>query len=1392
MRGSKKNYILHKYALNKYNSCLFIVDLQPATGFIPLSFNRSKRPSEIQHSGPSLKKSRHELHEVGSSELVSRVETLLGSGNVAEAEALVVSVLHHIRDKATSASSIPGISGASLSRPGGVSTSRLPPAYTIGLLVIAKHPSGPSLLSRPAVLEQLYSLLTLSIGKSRINVSPAGNISSKSRNINAFAANLLWIALKNLPKWPVKLLKLYLEDSISDRAWVDLDECKALVLNIETAFPAVQGDPRGLLQILSTDKTPPGLLSALRIPSSSSLSPGTSQQQQQQQQQSSFVPASAFSMSIAEAVAVANTTLRLSQTAKLIYGEDPAKLISPRYESNRSIVENLIVATLRDNLSRRSPAVTGGLSHAGDVAMGSSASNDHFQIRSLLRTIGLAAGIPEVRSLAAQKLEVWFANPKLQVLAAGFFAILTLNCNQSTNSLFDIDFMVTVIFRVRQKLFKNTIQASYLDNICRMVEANPNNLDALIKICLASELPTLSAICESFDLLAKLASKQQQPNLPSSVVSSASNTANQPQARCVAEIVRKLAPTPRGSESGSYSDSLNNVVQNSIESFGKGQSTVYALLPRLLQHYPEKWTVVLGEVLHDRIIEAVANPNSLSSQIAGPLPPSPSEDELINHIIFLLKPMRKFLRDLTNWIRAAAALPSSVATPPTGSNSSIMTDFLPCAEIGCVLLGADRERNPPMQESAEAVVHRMWELSGGQNFGPVTLLRYAYGVTHIICQLQMISITRALSNDTPVLKKKAEGNTDPIKVHHTCIRQIRSYYLRWFRNFLPALFSSISNNAPLSEVLGPAVHYVHKCFSRASFLEVTSFFDASSSTSTRTAVFPPFYAAEDVWSTEKSQRQVDVFPVFSTQVCHLTCMPLWEKHAINLLRYGVDLQRVLLDPMDAVSIVCELIWRGTAFACENNSESMNFTKLDDLINLLFKCCYYRSDPDFPSEFADLAHRAYYWKVTMALVALAIHSPSTCGTYFWINFPTVRKLMEMVITNDFTSDGTSVESEYLNMEMENQLIGRLETYLSEEAATEVNGRTAVRFSLAGKLVRCNPRGACRRPPDEELATLKQLSSRLKLRRRLCSCRQPDFLLELILSQSTDLPQPWVIHLVESLCQDFTTLPLQCLADYILHAAIKRIRSAEEKDFTAGTLLEDKFDVPSITDRQPVEGPRRNRLDSTGSTRSNTEKSASLDDMEMRFLHIMHHLQEQAQSPVPDLAAIATQLGPEAATAQQLLLDSVVEAILQSFASRLRDSSSLIRRAARYCLTLLVSKDLPVACSKMSIMAVSNQSTEEFLLVLQSLLSLPGLSVALSSTSQQQPQGSLEFIPGSRGMHFLDLILNAILVEDEIAPLTAYIHFLGQLTEIGSFEVSISTITAFSNALVPIIYYFDNKK
>ena len=124
---------------------------------------------------------------VTSSELVSRVETLLASGNLAEAEALVVSVLSHIRSNATSSSTLGSVGSLTLSRPGGLSSSRLPPAYSIGLLVIAKHPNGPSLFCRPAVLDQLYALLALSprdFGMSRLPTSAMANFAARSRGLH--------------------------------------------------------------------------------------------------------------------------------------------------------------------------------------------------------------------------------------------------------------------------------------------------------------------------------------------------------------------------------------------------------------------------------------------------------------------------------------------------------------------------------------------------------------------------------------------------------------------------------------------------------------------------------------------------------------------------------------------------------------------------------------------------------------------------------------------------------------------------------------------------------------------------------------------------------------------------------------------------------------------------------------------------------------------------------------------------------------------------------------------------------------------------------------------------------------------------------------------------------
>ena len=109
-------------------------------------------------------------------------------------------------------------------------------------------------------------------------------------------------------------------------------------------------------------------------------------------------------------------------------------------------------------------------------------------------------------------------------------------------------------------------------------------------------------------------------------------------------------------------------------------------------------------------------------------------------------------------------------------------------------------------------------------------------------------------------------------------------------------------------------------------------------------------------------------------------------------------------------------------------------------------------------------------------------------------------------------------------------------------------------------------------------------------------------------------------------------------------------------------------------------------------------------------------------------------------------------------------------------LLAVEDVATANITLPTSGQLTQPVEELLNVLRSLVSLPGLSVAIGRQQQQQhlqshASDSLEnSATTTRGMDFLDLILGAILIEDEIGPLLAYILFIGQLTEIESFIVN----------------------
>ncbi len=203
------------------------------------------------------------------------------------------------------------------------------------------------------------------------------------------------VAMRTQTKWPSKLVKVYLEDSLTDRIWVDLDECKAFVLNLETALPPCIGDPRGLFTVLCGNQLVPAIQTALGLapqPIPIDITPN----------------AKLAASELTDAIAVALQSGPTTQTARIIHCGDPARLVSARFENCSSSVETVILKTLREALSRRSIGLSLASSDSSSSAGGPPPpSGEMIHTRCLIRTLAITAGVSEVRSLAASRLEPW-------------------------------------------------------------------------------------------------------------------------------------------------------------------------------------------------------------------------------------------------------------------------------------------------------------------------------------------------------------------------------------------------------------------------------------------------------------------------------------------------------------------------------------------------------------------------------------------------------------------------------------------------------------------------------------------------------------------------------------------------------------------------------------------------------------------------------------------------------------------------------------------------------------------------------------------------------------------------------------------------------------------------
>lgn len=114
--------------------------------------------------------------------------------------------------------------------------------------------------------------------------------------------------------------------------------------------------------------------------------------------------------------------------------------------------------------------------------------------------------------------------------------------------------------------------------------------------------------------------------------------------------------------------------------------------------------------------------------------------------------------------------------------------------------------------------------------------------------------------------------------------------------------------------------------------------------------------------------------------------------------------------------------------------------------------------------------------------------------------------------------------------EKQEILELENYFVAASATKTT-ITESNSQLIGKVMKFDPTGAARRPPNEILQNVHKMNNEYKLGQLLCRCREPDYLLMLIKRQNANVSLSWLSGLIESNTDCLDIMPIQCICEFV---------------------------------------------------------------------------------------------------------------------------------------------------------------------------------------------------------------------------------------------------------------------
>ncbi|XP_073504214.1 integrator complex subunit 1 isoform X1 [Phyllobates terribilis] len=394
--------------------------------------------------------------------------------------------------------------------------------------------------------------------------------------------------------------------------------------------------------------------------------------------------------------------------------------------------------------------------------------------------------------------------------------------------------------------------------------------------------------------------------------------------------------------------------------------------------------------------------------------------------------------------------------------------------------------------------------------------RFVIHITDLLAVSMMLGITVQVKEAGIAWDKGEKKSLEILRSFQNQIAAIQRDAVWWLHTVVPSI-SKLSTK-----------DYVH-CLHKVLFTEQ-----------------PETYYKWDNWPPESDRN-------FFLRLC--SEVPLLEDTLMRILVIGLS-RDLPLGPADAMELADHLVKRAAAVQADD-LEVLKIERIQLLDAVLNLCTYHHPENiQLPPGYQppNLAISTLYWKAWPLLLVVAAFNPENIGLAAWDEYPTLKMLMEMVMTNNYSFPPCTVtdeetRTEIINRELqisqrEKQEILAFESHLA--AASTKQTITESNSLLLSQLTSLDPQGPPRRPPPNAIEQVKSLNQSLRLGHLLCRSRSPDFLLNIIQRQASSQSMPWLADLVQSSEGSLDVLPVQCLCEFLLHDAADESGAGDDEE------------------------------------------------------------------------------------------------------------------------------------------------------------------------------------------------------------------------------------------------------